>query len=164
MGTRSGDIDAGVLVYLQQNYNLTVENIQEIINVKGGLLGLSGVSSDYRAVEESAFNGNENAQTALDVYHYRVKKYIGAYTAAMGGIDALVFTGGIGENSFNARKEICRELEFLGIHLSERLNEEKNEKEAVISEEDSKVKVVVVPANEELIIARDVAGWVKSKV
>ncbi len=164
MGTRSGDIDAGVLVYLQQNYNLTVDDTQEIINKEGGLLGLSGISSDYRAVEAAALNGNQDAQTALDVYHYRVKKYIGAYAAAMGGLDLLVFTGGIGENSFLARNEICSELKFLGIHLSEKLNEKENGKEAVINEEGSNVKVVVVPANEELMIAREVAEWAKPKV
>lgn len=164
MGTRSGDIDAGVLIYLQQNYNLTADKIQEIINEKGGLLGLSGISPDYRAVEEAALNGNQDAQTALDVYHYRVKKYIGAYAAAMGGLDLLVFTGGIGENSFLARKEICSELEFLGIRFSEKLNKEKNGKEAVISENDSNVKVMIIPANEELMIAREVAEWAKPKV
>jgi acetate kinase len=164
MGTRSGDIDGGLLGYLQENYNLSSGKIQQILNNEGGLLGLSGVSSDYRAVEEAASNGNKNAQTALDVYHYRVKKYIGAYAAAMGGIDALVFTGGIGENSFFARKQICSDLGFLGIRLSESLNKEKNGKEAVINEENGKVKVVIVPANEELMIAREVADWIKSKV
>jgi acetate kinase len=164
MGTRSGDMDAGVLVYLQENFNLSSGKIQQILNNEGGLLGLSGISSDYRAVEEAAENGNQNAQTALEVYHYRVKKYIGAYAAAMGGIDALVFTGGIGENSYFARKQICSELEFLGIRLSEKLNKEKNGKEALINEENGKVSVLIIPANEELMIAREIADWAKSKV
>ncbi len=164
MGTRSGDIDAGLLGYLQENFDLSSGKIQHILNKEGGLLGLSGVSSDYRAVEEAASNGNENAQTALDVYHYRVKKYIGAFAAAMGGIDALTFTGGIGENSFFARKQICSDLGFLGIRLSEKLNRGKNGKEAVINEKNGKVSILIVPANEELMIAREVAGWAGSKV
>ncbi|MBW6536378.1 MAG: acetate kinase [Mariniphaga sp.] len=164
MGTRSGDIDAGLLAYLQENFNLSLAKIQHMLNNEGGLLGLSGVSSDYRAVEEAALNGNQNAQSALEVYHYRVKKYIGAYAAALGGIDGLVFTGGIGENSPFARKEICSDLEFLGIRISEMLNRKCKGKEAVISTSDSAVKVVVVPANEELMIAREVAEWAKSKV
>ena len=164
MGTRSGDIDAGVLMYLQHHLHLTADDIQEAINLKGGLLGLSGFSSDYRAVEEAALKGNEAAQTAIDVYTYRVKKYVGAYSAAMGGLDALVFTGGIGENSKTAREEICRELEFLGICLSKELNVTMNGRKAVISEPDSVVKVLIVPANEELMIAREVAEWAKTKM
>jgi acetate kinase len=164
MGTRSGDIDAGALVYLQEHFSLSVSEIQKIINKEGGLLGLSGVSSDYRVVEEAALSGNQNAQTALDVYHYRVKKYIGAYAAAMGGIDALAFTGGIGENSYCAREQICSDLGFLGIRLSEKLNKEKNGEEAVINDENGNVNVLIIPANEELMIAREIAHWAKSKV
>jgi acetate kinase len=162
MGTRSGDIDAGVLTYLQEQFQCTTDDLQEVINKKGGLLGLSGVSSDYRAVEEAAEKGNDAARTALDVYHYRVKKYIGAYAAAMGGLDALVFTGGIGENSIRARNEICRDMDFLGIRLSKRLNERQNSHQAVISASGSPVKVMIIPANEELMIAREVAEWVKT--
>lgn len=162
MGTRSGDIDAGVLTYLQEQFRFTTNDLQDVINRKGGLLGLSGISSDYRAVEEAAENGNDEAHTALDVYHYRVKKYIGAYAAAMGGLDALVFTGGIGENSIRARDEICRDMEFLGIRLSQKRNESRNSSKAVISTSGSPVKVVIVPANEELMIAREVAEWLKN--
>jgi acetate kinase len=162
MGTRSGDIDAGVLMYLQHHLHLSVDDIQEAINLQGGLLGLSGFSSDYRAVEEAALKGNETARTAIDVYHYRVKKYVGAYAAAMGGLDALVFTGGIGENSDRAREEICSEMEFLGICLSKELNVGLNGREAVISDPGSVVKVLIIPANEELMIAREVAEWAKS--
>nr|MDA3872480.1 acetate/propionate family kinase [Kiritimatiellia bacterium] len=132
MGTRCGDIDAGVLIYLQQNFNLSYREIQQMINKESGLLGNSGVSGDYRAVEQAANEGNKAAQTALAVYHYRIKKYIGAYAAAMGGLDIVVFTGGVGQNSVNARKEICSELEFLGIQLSEKQNTMLNGTEAII--------------------------------
>jgi acetate kinase len=164
MGTRSGDIDAGLILNLQENYNLSVAAVQHLINKEGGLLGLSGVSSDYRAVEKAAENGNKKAQTALDVYHYRIKKYIGAYAAAMGGLDVVVFTGGIGENSAAARKAVCNEMEFLGIHLSDEANNRKGAKEMIIHEKDSKVKVAIVPANEELVIAREVANLAKWKL
>ncbi len=157
MGTRCGDIDAGVLVYLQENFQLSAGDIQQVINRDGGLLGLSGVSSDYREVENAALGGNKTAQTALDVYLYRVKKYIGAYAAALGGLEALVFTGGIGENSSRARAAVCSGLEFLGIRLSPDQNRERNGQEAVVSEPGSRVKVVIVPANEELMIAREAA-------
>jgi acetate kinase len=160
MGTRSGDIDAGVLIYLQQHFNLSADVIQQLINKQGGLLGLSGISADYRAVEEAAQKGNEAALNALDAYHYRVKKYIGSYCMALGGLDALVFTGGIGENSSRARKEICSETDFLGIRFSEMLNDKMNGTESVISETGSKVKVLIVPAREELMIAREVAKLV----
>jgi acetate kinase len=163
MGTRSGDIDAGVLIYLQEKFNLSVADIQKLVNNEGGLLGLSGISPDYRVVKEAAANGDNASQTALDVFHYRIKKYIGAYAAAMEGIDALVFTGGIGENSISARKEICNGLGFLGIHLSQELNRNENSKEALISENSSKISVVIVPANEELMIAREVAALVSKK-
>ena len=164
MGTRSGDIDAGLILNLQENFNLSSGDIQELINKQGGLLGLSGVSSDYRAVEKAAEQGNEKAQTALDVYHYRIKKYIGAYAAAMGGLDLIAFTGGVGENSAGARKAVCNEMEFLGSHLSAEANEKANGKEMIIHEKDSKVKIVIVPANEELVIARETAELAKRKL
>jgi acetate kinase len=108
-------------------------------------------------VEKAAISRNDAARTALDVYHYRVKKYIGAYAAALGGLDVLVFTGGIGENSIRAREEICNEMEFIGIRISEELNNRKNSMEAIISESTSGVKTVIVPANEELMIAKETA-------
>jgi acetate kinase len=163
MGTRCGDIDAGLLLNLQQNFELSSDDLQQILNKESGLLGLSGISSDYRAVEEEAQNGNKKAQTALDVYHYRIKKYIGAYAAALGGLDLLVFTGGVGQNSVNARKEICSELEFLGIQLSEKQNTGLNGTEAIIQRENANVKIVIIPANEELMIAREVAYLAKRK-
>ena len=164
MGTRSGDIDAGLILHLQENYNLSIAGIQQLLNKKGGLLGLSGVSSDYRAVEKAAASGNEQAQTALDVYHYRIKKYIGAYAAAMGGLDVLVFTGGIGENSAGARATVCDEMEFLGIQLSAEKNSNADGSEILIHEKDSKVRVAIIPANEELVIARKVAELAKWKL
>jgi len=163
MGTRCGDIDAGVLIYLQQNFNLSNREVQQIINKESGLLGISGVSGDYRAVEKAAQEDNKAAQTALAVYHYRIKKYFGAYAAAMGGLDLLVFTGGIGQNSANARKEICSDLQFLGIQLSEKQNTELNGTEAIIQQEKANVKIVIIPANEELMIAREVADLAKRK-
>lgn len=156
MGTRCGDIDAGVLIYLQENFNKPAKAIQEIINEKGGLLGLSNVSHDYRDVLESAKTGNQSAQTAMDVFHYRIKKYIGAYIAVLEGLDALVFTGGIGENSCDARDAICKGFKFLGIEISKELNEKCIGGEAIISRKNSRIKIIVVPTNEELIIAREV--------
>ncbi len=156
MGTRSGDIDAGVLIYLHENFNKSVKEIQEIVNKEGGLLGLSNVSGDYRDVLESAKTGNSDSQTALDVFHYRIKKYIGAYIAVLGGLDALVFTGGIGENSCDARDAICKGFEFMGIELSKELNEKCIGGEAIVNSINSLIKIIVVPTNEELMIAREV--------
>lgn len=163
MGTRSGDIDAGALMYIQQNFNLSSEEILEMINKKGGLLGLSGVSSDFRDVLQAAKQGNSDAQIALEVFYYRIKKYIGAFAAVLGGIDAVVFTGGIGEKSSEARLAACEGLGFLGIQISKVLNKTMNGREAIISRPKSNVKVVVVPTNEELMIARQAAGVAKSK-
>ena len=163
MGTRCGDIDAGVLIYLQEQLHLSLEEIQKEINTEGGLLGLSGVSSDYREVYQAAQNGNKDARTALEVYYYRIKKYIGAYAAALGGLDLLVFTGGVGENSVVTRQRACEDMEFLGIQLSANRNLKMNGKEAEISSRQSKVKVVIVPTNEELIIAREAFEFTKTK-
>jgi acetate kinase len=163
MGTRSGDIDAGVLIYLQEQLHLTVDEVQNEINKEGGLLGLSGVSSDYRDVFLAAGQGNTDAQKALDVYYYRIKKYIGAYAAAIGGLDAVVFTGGVGENSSETRWKACDELDFLGIQLSQEKNTALNGTEAEISTPESKVKVFVIPTNEELIIAREAFEFTKTK-
>jgi acetate kinase len=163
MGSRCGDIDAGVLIYLQQNFNLSYNAIQQMINKESGLLGISGVSADYRAVEKASQEGNKAARTALAVYHYRIKKYIGAYAAAMGGLDLLVFTGGVGQNSINARIEICSDLEFLGIQLYKKQNASQNGAEAIIQQEKVKVKIVIIPANEELMIAREVTELAKWK-
>ncbi len=154
MGTRSGDMDPAIVTFLQEKENLTAEQVNNLLNKKSGVFGISKLSSDFRDIEDAAVNGNKNAQLALDIYHYRVKKYIGAYMAAMNGADAIVFTAGLGENSISSREAICKDMEFLGI----KINLEKNKvrgKVTDISAEDSKVKVLIVPTNEELMIARD---------
>lgn len=152
--TRCGDVDPGVLVYLLRQEGLAPDALEEVINKKGGWLGISGISNDYRAVEEAARQGHERARLALEVLAYRAKKYVGAYAAAMGGIDVLIFSGGIGEKSSSLRREICRGLEFLGI----KLDAERNENESgdrLISSPEAKVQVLVVHTDEEVMIARE---------
>ena len=154
MGTRCGDIDPAILVYIQNQLGLSVDEVNNLINKKSGVLGISGISSDFRDIEEAAAKGDKRAQLALDVFHYRVRKYIGSYAAAMGGVDAIVFTAGLGENSPESRLEICKGLEFLGLSVDADKNNFRG-KADIISTEDSKVKVLVIPTNEELMIARD---------
>lgn len=154
MGTRCGDIDPAIVTFLQGAENMSYEEVNNLMNKKSGVLGLSGVSSDFRDIENAAFDGNERAQLALDVFHYKVKKYIGSYVAAMGGIDALVFTAGLGENSPETRYEVCKNMEYLGITIDEAKNKVRG-KIQEISVEGAKVKVFVIPTNEELMIARD---------
>ncbi len=154
MGTRSGDIDPAVIAFLVQELGKNVDEVLNILNKKSGVLGVSGVSSDFRDIEDAASKGNERAKLALDLYHYRVRKYIGSYAAAMGGLDCIVFTAGIGENGKTTRKEICKGLEFLGVKFDEKLNDVRGELRE-INTEDSKVKILIVPTNEELMIARD---------
>ncbi|MCX7695586.1 MAG: acetate kinase [Caloramator sp.] len=160
MGTRCGDIDPAIVTFLQKEENLSYEEVNNIMNKKSGVLGISGVSSDFRDIENAAFDGNERAQLALDVFHYKVKKYIGAYTAAMGGLDVLVFTAGLGENSPETRFEVCKNMEYLGIMVDAEKNKVRG-KIQEISTEDSKVKVFVIPTNEELMIARDTVEIVR---
>ncbi|MGB9745993.1 MAG: acetate/propionate family kinase [Bacteroidales bacterium] len=155
MGTRAGDLDLGIITYIMDKEDIGYKAVSTLINKHSGVLGVSGISSDMREVEEAAEKGNERAKLALDMYHYRVRKYIGAYTAAMNGLDILVFTGGIGENGWESREEICKNMEYLGIYLDPARNKGLRGKEAVISTEDSRVKVVVIPTNEELVIAQD---------
>lgn len=155
MGTRSGDVDAGVLSFIMEKENIGPQAINTLVNKHSGLLGLSGVSSDMRELTAAMDAGNERAKLAHDVFEYRVKKYVGAYAAALGGIDILIFTGGIGENHLNSREEICAGLDFMGIKLDlEKSNNARGE-EAIISTDDSKVKVMVVPTDEEYMIAAD---------
>lgn len=154
MGTRSGDMDPAIVTFLQEAENVSAKDVNNIMNKKSGVLGISGVSSDFRDVEDAAANGNERAQLALDMFYYRVKKYIGAYAAAMGGVDAIVFTAGLGENSPECRFFVCQGLEFLGVKIDEAKNKVRG-KLTEVSAEDSKVKVFLVPTNEELMIARD---------
>ena len=156
MGTRSGDVDPGVLTFLMEAEGLEAAEISELINKKSGVLGVSGVSSDMREIEDAIKNGNERATLAMTMYDYRIKKYVGAYAAALGGIDLLVFTAGVGENRAALRTEVCQGLEFLGIKLDESINEVTyGGKSQVISAADSRVKVVVVATDEEYMIARD---------
>ncbi|MFA7228923.1 MAG: acetate kinase, partial [Melioribacteraceae bacterium] len=154
MGTRSGDMDPSVILYIMAKEGLSLSEANTLLNKHSGLIGISGESSDMREIEEAVAEGNKKAKYAFDVFVYRIKKYVGAYTAAMGGLDALVFTGGIGENSILVRQEVCSEMEFLGIKLNDDMN--KNVKgETVISSSDSKVNVLRIPTNEELVIALD---------
>jgi len=163
MGSRCGDIDAGVILHLQQKYNLGVNQLQEIINKKSGLLGISGISSDLRTVIKKAAEGHKMARLAIDMFTYRIKKYIGSYFAVLGGADVLIFTGGIGQNSSEIRFNTCQELECFGIKISKKLNKEKNGKEALISSNLSNTKILIVPSNEELMIARETYYFAKLK-
>ncbi len=155
MGTRSGDIDAGVISYIMEKENVGTQAISTIVNKYSGVLGVSGVSSDMREIDDAIQKGNERAKLALDIYNYRIKKYIGSYAAALGGLDILVFTGGVGENQFGIRKAVCENMEFLGIQMDEKVNDGLRGVEAVISAPDSKVKIVVIPTDEEFMIASD---------
>jgi acetate kinase len=154
MGTRTGDLDPAIVTFLMNKENLSIAEMDNIMNKKSGVLGMSGVSSDFRDIEGAANEGNERAALALDVYHQRVKKYIGAYAAVMGGIDAVVFTAGLGENSATSRKAICSGLEFMGIEIDDERNNVRG-KETEVSVEGGKVKVLLIPTNEELMIAED---------
>lgn len=156
MGTRCGDIDPAIVPFLQEKEDLSSKEIDNIMNKESGLLGISGVSNDSRDIQEAADEGNERAQLAGDVFNYRVKKYIGAYTAAMGGVDAIVFTAGIGENAIEIREGILDGLEYLGFELDKEANDSRG-KEIEISKTGSDTKVFVIPTNEELVIARDTA-------
>jgi len=160
MGTRCGDIDPAIIPFLLEKEDMTPSEIDNILNKESGLLGVSGVSSDSRDVEDAAAEGNHQAEIALELFNYRVKKYIGAYTAAMGGVDAIVFTAGIGENSIDTRANILSGLEYLGVELDKEANDCRG-KEVFISTDDSKVKAMIVPTNEELVIAKDTMELVK---
>ncbi len=154
MGTRCGDIDPAITTFLMNKKNMSAAEVDNLMNKKSGVLGISGVSSDFRDIEEAAEKGNKRAQLALDKFDYTVKKYIGSYAAAMGGVDVVVFTAGLGENSKDNRKKICSDLEFLGIAIDDEKNNTRG-KEALISKDNGSVKVFVIPTNEELMIARD---------
>ena len=156
MGTRSGDLDAGILEYLMNKYSLDIKEMLNILNKKSGVLGISGVSSDFRDLSDAAAKGNDRAGLAVDAFNYGVKKLIGAYAAAMGGVDAIVFTAGVGENSADQRLAIASGLEFMGVKMDAEANKVRG-KETVISAADSQVKVLLIPTNEELMIARDTA-------
>ena len=154
MGTRSGDLDPAIIDFVGKKEGRSLDEMNEVLNKKSGMLGISGVSSDGRDLEAAAETGNKRAQLALDVFDYRVIKYIGAYAAAMNGVDAIAFTAGIGENNIKMRKDVCSSLTYLGVKLDEEKNNVRGE-ERIISADDSKVEVWVIPTNEELLIARD---------
>lgn len=154
MGTRSGDVDAAVVQTICNKEHIDVNECLNILNKKSGILGMSGVSNDFRDVETAADNGDHRSQVALQAFYYRVAKYIGAYTAAMNGVDAIAFTAGVGENSATTRKAVCEYLGYLGITIDDAENAKRGEN-TVISTADSKVKVMVIPTNEELAIARE---------
>ncbi len=164
MGTRSGDIDPGVVFYLHRQLGLSIDRIDDLLNKESGLLGLSGVSNDMRVVIEQAEGGNERCRLAIEVYTYRIKKYIGAYSAVLGGLDALIFTAGIGENSWKIRAMVCEGLEHLGIEMDDEKNREAIGIPSLISKDCSKVAVLVVPTNEERMIVQDTIRLTKAMV
>jgi acetate kinase len=163
MGTRSGDVDAGVLTLIMEKEEIDFSSLNTLLNKHSGMLGISGISSDMREIETAAAEGDERAILSLKMYDYRVRKYIGAYAAAMGGVDLLIFTGGVGENASETRENICRDLEFIGIDFDRQKNEGVRSKEMVISKKDSKVTVMVVPTNEELVIATETRDIVEHR-
>ena len=160
MGTRSGDVDPGALVYLAKEMNLDADGLLKLVNKQSGVMGVTELSSDMRDIEDAIAAGNERAKLALDMYEYRIIKYIGAYTAALGGLDVLVFTGGVGENQLVTRERVCKQLAFLGIDFDEEANKCRGE-EVELTKPGSKVRVVVIPTDEELMIARDTAALTK---
>ena len=155
MGTRSGDVDAGALTLIMEKEEIDYASLNTLLNKHSGMLGISGISSDMREVESAAEEGDERAILSLKMYEYRVKKYIGAYAAAMGGVDLLVFTGGIGENASETRENICKDFEYMGLEFDKEINSGVRSKEMVISKKESRVIVMVIPTNEEFVIASE---------
>jgi len=160
MGTRSGDIDGGAITFIMEKEGLTPTEMSNLLNKKSGLAGVSCVSSDMREVTAGAEQGNERCKLALEMYAYRIKKYVGAYAAAMGGVDVILFTGGVGENQSDIRQAVCEGLEYMGVEIDADKNNSTHGDEAVISTPDSKVKVCVIPTDEELMIAKDTMALV----
>lgn len=163
MGSRSGNIDLGVLTYLMDKENLSTQQINDIINKKSGLVGVSGVSSDMRDIENAIEQGNERARLAMDMYFYYILKYISGYIAVLGGVDAIIFTGGVGENQPIMRKYVCDSLAFLGVDFNNELNDRIKGRETELTFPNSKVRVAVIPTNEELAIAIDTEELVEGK-
>lgn len=155
MGTRSGDIDGGAITFLEKKLGLDADGMSNLLNKKSGVLGITGISSDMREIESANDEGNERAKLALDMYSYRIKKYVGAYAAAMGGCDIIVFTAGVGENQASMREDVCRNMEYMGVKLDVEKNKTIRGEEVIISTPDSKVTVCVIPTDEELMIATD---------
>lgn len=161
MGTRSGGVDPSVITYLMEKEHLSAKEMDAVLNKKSGLLGISGVSSDKRDIGAAAEQGNKRAQLANEILNYQIKKFVGSYAAAMGGVDAIVFTGGIGENDCGVRENVCSDMEFMGVKIDKALNAGIRGEETKISTPDSKVQVWVIPTNEELLIARDTRDLVQ---
>ena len=161
MGTRCGDVDAGAIPFIMEKEGLDAAGLSNLFNKKSGVAGLVGGSSDMRDLEAAVAEGNERAKMTLDVYNYRIKKYIGAYAAAMGGVDVILFTGGVGENQADCREIACSGLEYMGVKIDHDVNNATRGEEAIISTADSKVKVVIIPTDEELMIASDTMDLLK---
>jgi acetate kinase len=155
MGTRSGDVDLGVVTFLMEKEMIGAAAVSTLFNKHSGVLGVSGISSDMRDIENAVAEGNERAKLALDMYEYRIKKYIGSYAAALGGVDVIVFTGGVGENQTGTREKVCTSLGFMGVKIDNELNAKSRGKEVLLSTPESSVKVVVIPTDEEYMIASD---------
>jgi acetate kinase len=162
MGTRSGDVDLGVVTFLMEKEMIGASSVSTLFNKHSGVLGVSGISSDMRDIENAIAEGNERAKLALNIYEYRIKKYIGSYIAALNGIDVLVFTGGVGENQTGTRLKVCEGFGFMGVKIDPELNKIRG-KEVIISTPDSTVKVVVIPTDEEFMIASDTLEIVSKK-
>ena len=154
MGTRCGDIDPAIIPFVMKKEGLDADGVDKLMNKESGVYGMTGISSDFRDIEDAATEGNQLAINALDAYAQRVKKYIGAYAAEMNGVDAIVFTAGLGENGIGMREMICADMDFMGIKLDPEKNDVRG-KDRIISSDDSRVKVLLIPTNEELMIARD---------
>jgi len=163
MGTRTGEIDPGVLIYIADKEHLNVQGVSNMINKKSGVMGITNISSDMRDLENAANSGNKKAILALQMYAYKVKKFIGAYIAALNGLDILIFTGGVGENDFNLRKMICSDMECMGLEFDENMNEGKKGQDLVISKPGSSITVMTISTDEELVIATDTRNIVSSK-
>ena len=155
MGTRSGDIDGGAVTFIEKKLGLDADGMSALLNKKSGLLGVTGISSDMREIDTAIEQGNKLAETALDMYNYRIKKYVGAYAAAMGGCDIIVFTAGVGENQAQMREVVCSDMEYMGVKIDVEKNKGIHGEEAIISTPESKVTVCVIPTDEELMIATD---------
>ncbi|MBR8702745.1 acetate kinase [Porphyromonas levii] len=161
MGTRSGDVDPGALVFIMEQEGLDVKGLSKLVNKESGVAGFSEISSDMRDLENAIAEGNERAKLTLHMYEYRIKKYVGAYLAALNGADAIIFTGGVGENQASTREFVCTDMEYAGIEIDKELNNSVRGKEVVLSTDKSKVKVMIVPTDEELLIARDTLSLVQ---
>lgn len=163
MGTRAGDMDPAIPLFLMENFNMSIAEVNDLLNKKSGVLGISGKCNDMRELHELIEKGNEDAKLALEMYAYRIKKYIGEYAAVMGGVDVIVFTGGVGENDEFVREKATSNMSYMGVELDKKLNLELNGKEGEISSKNSKVKIFIVPTNEELLIAMDTENIIKGK-